>query len=102
MKIFGKQITFPKFELIDDIEKAWKLYSVWFFVILGFLPQMWDQAVASGLLDSPLIPGQFKALVGTISSIALIARLIKQSKGTIEAEVKAKIAEDAAEEAAKK
>lgn len=85
---------FPKLTLIDDWQKAYKLYSVWFFIILGSLPQIWDTAVSSGLLDTPLIPPAFKALVGTISAIALVARLVKQQAAVLEAEVKAKLAAD--------
>lgn len=84
-----------KLQLIDDWKKAYKLYSIWFFVILGSLPQLWDTAVQSGLMETALIPPAFKALVGTISAIALVMRLIKQQSAVLEAEVKAKLAEEA-------
>lgn len=85
-----------KLQLIDDWKKAYKLYSVWFFVILGSLPQMWDTAVQSGLMETPLIPPAFKALVGTISAVALVMRLITQQSAALEAEVKTKLAEESA------
>ena len=88
-----------KLRLIDDWKKFLKLYTVWFFILLGALPQMWDSVVQSGLLDTPLIPPQFKALVGTISALGIVARLIKQQRDVLETEVEAELKREQEKEA---
>jgi hypothetical protein len=95
-------MTFPKIRLIEDWKKIWQKYTFWFFVVLGSLPQLWDAAVVSGLFDSPLIPPEFKLLVGTISALGILARMLKQNIAAMEAEVNAKLIEEAAKEAAAK
>lgn len=67
-----------KVQLIDSWQSAWKMFSIWFFVILGALPELFNLAVASGLIDATTAP---KALSYTISLVAFAgaaSRLIKQ------------------------
>jgi len=74
-----------KIELIDEARKWYRLYSVWFFVVLGALPDIYNAVVAAGLLEGIFpaeskVPALFSRLVNLIALAGLISRMVKQKK----------------------
>lgn len=61
---------------IDDVGKAWKLASVWFFVALGASPELYDAFVANGMFDS--FPPHFKLVLKVIAGAGILSRIVKQ------------------------
>jgi len=70
--------------LIEDWRKAWTMYSVWFFGLLMAFPELYNAAIASGLITQDQVPPLFSKLVTTISFIGLCSRLVGQKKKSIE------------------
>ncbi len=67
-----------KFELIPNWKQAWKLFSVQGFAIVAILPDIYNLAIAYGVLEGMAVPAEFDRLVKTIAFLGAVSRLIKQ------------------------
>ncbi|QVD49329.1 hypothetical protein LUCX_259 [Xanthomonas phage vB_XciM_LucasX] len=69
---------FDKF-LIEDWRQAWKFYSMWFYLIVGLSPDIYNLLVAAGLFDGTDLPAMFDKGIKLIAAAGAIARLVKQA-----------------------
>lgn len=69
-----------KFEFIDDWKKAYTLYSMWFFVLLGMAPDIFNLAVSMNVIDSASAPAILSRLINLIAFLGAVTRLLKQKK----------------------
>lgn len=73
-----------KLELIANWNKAYKLYSMWFFVILGLAPDIFNMAVQMGVIDSTGAPAILTRIINTIAFLGAVTRLVKQKQLELE------------------
>ncbi len=73
-----------KIELVDDWKQAYKYFSVWFFTILGALPQIYQVLASYGVISSETAP---TALINTISVIAALGAIARVLKQNVDAEL---------------
>ena len=73
-------------ELIDDAKKFYKLYSIWFFAILGLLPDLYNLAVQDGLISGSNAPALLARAINIIAFIGAASGLVKQKVATEEAD----------------
>lgn len=66
------------FSLIDGWHKFYKMYSIWFYTILGLAPDIYNQAVSSGVIDSTDAPQLLVRIINGIAFAGAVSRLIKQ------------------------
>lgn len=67
-----------KFTFIDNIKHSWKLWSVWFFIIIGIAPDLYNGISAMGWLDEA--PKAFVWTIRALSVMGLASRLIKKKR----------------------
>lgn len=75
-----------KFTLVDEWRKAYAMYSVWFFAILGMLPDLYNLAVDNHLLDGGNAPAFLARAINLVAFAGAASRLVKQKVVTAEAE----------------
>ena len=63
--------------LILQWRQAWKLTSVWVFLIIGALPDIYNGVVAAGLHDE--LPEPAKNCLRVLAILGIAFRLIKQN-----------------------
>lgn len=73
-------------QLIEEWKKAYKFYSIWFFVIIGALPELFNLAVQSGLIDSETAPQALSRLISLIAFAGAASRMIQQKKLQMESQ----------------
>lgn len=69
-----------KLELITNWNKAYKLYSIWFFAVLGLAPDIFNLAVQMGVIDSTSAPAILTRLINTVAFLGAVTRLVKQKQ----------------------
>jgi hypothetical protein len=69
-----------KFQLIAEWKSFYKMYSVWFMVILGMLPEIHNALIASGLFEGTEIGELFSTLTKAVAFFGVMSRLIQQAK----------------------
>ena len=79
--------------LIGDWKSAWKLASMWVFLLIAISPELFQIAVQSGFLESGEVPELFARLINLMGLIGMLSRVIKQR-----ATEKGLLPEDSAEE----
>lgn len=67
-----------KIELIGDWKQAWKYYSVWIYVFIGALPDIFDLAVKMDLLGGEGTPDALNYCIKLFSFAGVVMRLVKQ------------------------
>lgn len=72
--------------LIDGWNKAYKMYSTWFFIIIGALPDIYNQAIASQVIQADAVPVVFSRIINMIAFAGLTSRLLKQKRVEKDAE----------------
>lgn len=77
-----------KFSLIDDWKKAYKLYSLWFFAIIGLVPDLFNLAVQYEIVSSTSAPAILSHAIKLIAFFGAASRLVKQKETELEAEAK--------------
>lgn len=65
-------------QLVDNWKSAWKMFSMYFFLILGLLPELFNLAVSSGLLQTEQAPALLSKIVMIVAFLGAASRLIKQ------------------------
>ncbi len=67
-----------KFSLIDEWKKFYTLYSFWFFVALGSLPDLFNLAVQYGVIQSNEAPAILARAINIVAFMGVASRLISQ------------------------
>ena len=67
-----------KIKLIDNWNKCYKIWSVWFFILIGIAPDLYNSISSMGWLEQA--PPVFVWVIRILASIGLASRLIKQQK----------------------
>jgi len=62
--------------LIAQWRQAWKLTSVWVFLIIGVFPDVYNAVIAAGLHDE--LPDTAKVCLRVLAILGIALRLIKQ------------------------
>lgn len=75
-----------KFELIENWKKAYSFYSMWFFVLLGMAPDIFNLAVSMGVIDSTSAPAILTRLINIVAFLGALTRLLKQKQLELEQE----------------
>lgn len=84
--------------LIEGWRKAYAMYSTWFFIIIAALPDLYNQAIASGLLEADTVPKAFARIINLIAFAGLTTRMLKQKR--VDAAIQAQADRAAAKQAA--
>ena len=69
-----------KIELIDGWQNAYRLYSFWFFLILGSLGDIMNALQKAGIGLEDKVPDSFTSMLNIIAAMGIIARVIRQKK----------------------
>jgi hypothetical protein len=64
--------------LIDDWRQGWKKLSVWAFLILGAMPDIYSGVQALGWLEDKAVPPAFIWTIRIGAAIGIALRLISQ------------------------
>lgn len=64
--------------LIKDWKGAWKLASMWVYLLVALSPEIFQLAVQSGLLEAGEVPQLFARAINLLGLIGMISRLVKQ------------------------
>ena len=65
-------------QLVDDWKQAWRKFSVWAFIVLGAMPDIYSGVQALGWLDDKAVPPAFVWSIRFAAAAGLALRLIKQ------------------------
>lgn len=64
--------------LVNDWKRAWKWFSMWAFVIIGFSPELYALAVQYKLISAGNLPLIFERLVQWVGFLGAVSRMIDQ------------------------
>lgn len=67
-----------KIKLINNWNKWYKIWSVWFFILIGIAPDLYNSISSMGWLEQA--PPAFVWVIRILASIGFASRLIKQQK----------------------
>lgn len=67
-----------KITLVDEAKQFYKLYSIWFFAILGLMPDLYNLAVANQLVDGGSAPAFLARIINVVAFTGAAMRLVKQ------------------------
>lgn len=65
-------------ELIDDWKQGLRKLSVWAFIVIGAMPDIYAALQSFGWLDDKAIPPAFVWTIRALAAIGVAVRLIKQ------------------------
>lgn len=77
-----------KIELVKEANKWYAMYSIWAFVLLGALPDIYNLAVQFNLLTGDSTPAFLARTVNLIAFLGAVGRLVKQKALELDAEGK--------------
>jgi hypothetical protein len=72
--------------LVDEWRAAWKMYSLWFFATLALIPDLYNLALSSGLLEGTSAPVLVTRAINAVAFLGAASRLIKQKAVIMAAE----------------
>lgn len=75
-----------KLQLIDQAGKWYSMYSIWFFALLGVMPELYNLAVSYNMVSGEAAPAVLARAINTIAFVGAVSRLIKQKKLALESE----------------
>ena len=64
--------------LVDDARHAWRWLSVWAFIVLGAMPDIYGGIQALGWLDDKSVPPVFVWTIRIGAAVGIAVRLIGQ------------------------
>lgn len=67
-----------KITLVDEAKQFYKLYSIWFFAILGLMPDLYNLAVDNHLVDGGNAPAFLARVINIVAFAGAAMRLVKQ------------------------
>lgn len=70
------------FDLVTGWHKFYKMYSIWFFALLGSAPDLYNLAISSGVIDAGSAPALLTRIINIIAFVGAASRLLKQKKLT--------------------
>lgn len=72
----------PKFklELIAEWKHFYKMYSIWAMVIMGMLPDIYNELVSSGIFEGTVVDHAFAKIAKAVALVGVLSRVIKQAK----------------------
>lgn len=85
-----KKVIYMQLQLIEGWQKFYKMWSVWAMILIAVLPELYNAALAAGILTDEQAPQTLSYLVKIVAFIGIATRIIKQAK--LEAERQAALA----------
>lgn len=73
-------------ELVDEAKKFYKLYSIWFFALIGLLPDLYNLAVQDNLITGGIAPALLVRMINIVAFVGAASRLVKQKVAAEEAD----------------
>jgi len=67
-------------QFIDGAQHFYKMYSMWAFLLLGSLPELYNLAIQTGLLTADEAPAALSKIIALVSFAGAASRLIKQKQ----------------------
>lgn len=64
--------------LVDEWRQAWKLLSVWAFIVIGIAPDLYSGVAAMGWLNDASVPPAFVWTLRSLAVAGIAVRLIRQ------------------------
>lgn len=64
--------------LVDDWKDAWKKLSVWAFIVIGAMPDIYSGIQSLGWLDDKAVPQSFVWTIRVLAGVGIAVRLVKQ------------------------
>lgn len=65
-------------QLVDDAGKAWKWLSMWAFIVIGAMPDIYAGLQGLGWLDDKAVPASFVWTIRGLAALGIAVRLVKQ------------------------
>jgi uncharacterized membrane protein YkvA (DUF1232 family) len=65
-------------KLIDEARQAYKLLSVWAFIVIGAMPDVYAGIQGLGWLDDKAVPPVFVWTIRIGAAVGVALRLVKQ------------------------
>ena len=66
-----------KVGIVDDWRSFWKMHSLYVFVFIGAIPDLWNLVVASGLLNELPVGERLDLLIKWGALLGAMARMLK-------------------------
>lgn len=66
-----------KVGIVDDWRSFWKMHSLYVFVFIGAIPDLWNLVVASGLLNELPVGERLDLLIKWGALMGAMARMLK-------------------------
>lgn len=64
--------------LVTEWKTCYKLYSFWFILLLGSIPDLYNMAINAHVIEADRVPALFSYIVNVISFLTLASRFVKQ------------------------
>jgi hypothetical protein len=71
-------MNFLQLQLIPEWKQFYKMYSVWFFVLIGCAPELFDLAIQYKIIEEAATPALLGKAVSTLAFLGAASRLLKQ------------------------
>jgi hypothetical protein len=65
--------------LVNDWRKSWKFLSMWFFLILGLSPALYELAVQYDLVKPGRLPEIFSDAINLVAFLGAASRVVDQA-----------------------
>ncbi len=65
-------------QLVAEWKKAYAMYSIWAFAILGLLPDLYNLAISTGLFTSDEAPVALSRVINLVAFFGAASRLVQQ------------------------
>ena len=77
-----------KIELVDEWRKWYAMYSIWAFILLGALPDVYNLAIQFNVISGDNAPANLARTVNMVAFLGALGRMMKQKKLELDAEGK--------------
>ncbi len=77
-----------KIELVDEWRKWYAMYSIWAFILLGALPDVYNLAIQFNVISGDNAPAILARTVNMVAFLGALGRMMKQKKLELDAEGK--------------
>lgn len=74
---------------VDNWKKFYKMYSFWFFVLVGAAPDLYALATSMGVLQGQDVPEALTRIINTLAFMGAASRLVQQKSVQVRAEQEA-------------
>lgn len=66
-------------KVIEHWKQAWKFYSTWLLLLIAEAPNIWNGAIAAGVIDVANVPGEFSWFTRAASLVTFLLLYIRQA-----------------------